>query len=132
MTPDQDAFLREHVWGLLATSRAGGGPQVTMIAYHYDGTDAVVSCRRQAAKYVNALARPEVVLTVTEDRGYLSVYGTAECLTTGPERDALTRRVRDALGPGDAQMLDDAFARGLDEVGRVIIRVRPAKVQGRI
>ena len=132
MTPDQDAYLRDHVWGLLATSRDGGGPQVTMVAYAFDGIDAVVSCVRRSAKFANARAHPDVVLTVPDGRRYLSVYGTADCLATGPERDELTRRVRDALEPGDANILDDAFARGLDEAGRVIIRVRPTNVLGRI
>jgi len=132
MTPDQDAFLRDHLWALLATSRTTGGPQVTMVAYHYDGTDAVVSCVRRAAKFANARAHPDVVLTVPDGRRYLSVYGAAECLATGPERDDLTRRVRDALEPPDAGILEDAFARGLDVAGRVIIRVRPTNVLGRI
>ena len=132
MTPDHDAFFREHVWALLATSRATAGPQVTMVAYDYDGTDAVVSCVRRAAKFTNARAHPDVVLTVADGRRYLSMYGVADCLASGPERDELTRRVRDALEPADANMLDEAFARGLDEAGRVIIRVRPTNVLGRI
>ena len=68
VTPDHDAYLRQHLWALLATSRASGGPQVSMVAYHYDGIDAVVSCRRQAAKFANARARPDVVLTVADGR----------------------------------------------------------------
>ena len=84
MTPDQDAYLREHLWALLATSRASAGPQVTMVAYHFDGTDAVVSCRRQAAKFANARAHPDVVLTVPDGRRYLSVYGVADCLADRP------------------------------------------------
>jgi PPOX class probable F420-dependent enzyme len=132
MTPDQDAFLRDHVWGLLATSRAEGSPQVTMVAYQFDGSDAVVSCVRGSAKFANACAHPDVVLTVPDGRRYLSVYGTADCLATGAERDELTHRVRDGLEPADAAILDDAFARGLDRAGRVIIRVRPTNVLGRI
>ncbi len=132
MTPEQDAYLREHVWALLATTRADGSPQVSMVAYTWDGTDAVVSCRRSTAKAANAARRPGVVLSVPDGRRYLSVAGRCEVVRADPERTDLTRRVQAALGPEDAASLEAEFERGLDVVGRVILRVVPDRVLGRI
>lgn len=132
MTPEQDTFLRQHLWALLATTRDDGSPQVSMVAYQYDGGDLVVSCVASAKKFVNATKRPRVVLTVADDRSYLAVYGKAEAIRSGALRDDLTRRVRDALEPGDAAVLDRALASGLDDAGRVILRVTPDRVLGRI
>jgi PPOX class probable F420-dependent enzyme len=132
MSPAEAEFLRDHLWALLATSRRDGAPQVSMVAYDFDGADLVVSCHRGSAKAVNARTRPAVVLTVADDRRYLAVQGMADVLVTGEERDQLTRRVQEALGPDDAAILERAFARGLDQAGRVIIRIRPERILGRL
>ena len=132
VTPDQDQYLRDHLWGVLVTTRAAGTPQATMVAYAWDGHDLAISCHRSSAKFVNASRRPAVAVTVADDRRYLAVYGQAEALATGPDRDALTARVQHALGPQDAAILERAFAQGLDTAGRVILRVVPEQVLGRI
>ena len=132
LTPDQDQYLRDHLWAVLVTTRGDGSPQASMVAYDYDGQDLVISCHRSSAKFVNARRQASVVVTVTDDRRYLAVYGQARALDSGAEREALTKRVQAALGPEDAVILERAFERGLDEVGRVILQVVPEQVLGRI
>jgi PPOX class probable F420-dependent enzyme len=130
--PAHDDYLRTHRWALLATTRAAGSPQVSMVAYHYDGDDLVISCRRQAAKYANAVRDPRVVVTVADDRRYLAVAGTAELITEGPELVALTDRIQSSLQPDDARALQRDIDAGLEAVGRVILRIPPESIVGRI
>ena len=131
ISPEADEYLRERLWGLLATSRTSGAPQVSMVAYDWNGEDLVISCRRSAAKFVNASRRADVVFSVADDVDCCTVTGRAVCHATGPERDAATERVRARLrGDADwgAAMLDDDFETGLDAVGRVSITVVPTRV----
>ena len=132
VTEVEDAYLRGHVWGLLATGRSGGAPQMSMVAYDWDGNDIVISCRGSAAKYVNARRNAEVVFAVPDDLDNLTITGTAICHDTGPERDQLTERLRDRLAEGHtwaSAILDGDIAAGLDKVDRVIIQLVPNEVQ---
>ena len=72
------------------------------------------------------------VFTITDDLRFLSLHGTADLIETGPERDALTRRVCDSLLPQHAALLLADIDKGLDEVGRVIIRLVPEHAVGRV
>ena len=100
VTDVEHAYLRCHVWGLLATGRRDGAPQMSMVAYDWDGTDIVISCRASAAKYVNARRNAQVVFAVPDDLDNLTITGNATCHPTGPERDHLTQRLRDRLADG--------------------------------
>jgi PPOX class probable F420-dependent enzyme len=132
ITPEQSAFLAEHRWALLATTRADGTPQVSMLAYHWDGTDIVFSLRSSAAKWANVGRQAGVVVTVTDDARYLSVAGTADRVTDDPERHDLTVRLRDSLLPEHFASLQADVDAGLDARRRVVIRVRPTGAVGRI
>jgi PPOX class probable F420-dependent enzyme len=133
VAPEHDDYLRTHRWALLSTVRSGGGPQVSMVAYHYDGEDIVISCRRASAKLVNAARDPRVVVTVPNGRRYLAVAGTASVIIAGPSLLELTRRVLSALDePRDVAALQGDIDGGLEQVGRAIVRVRPERVLGRI
>ena len=128
----EDAYLRSHVWGLLATGRQDGSPQLSMVAYDWNGLDLVISCRSTAAKFVNAKRREAVVFAVPDAVDNLTVTGRAICHETGPERDALTERVRDRLADDHgwaSAMLTSDIAAGLDAVRRVIIQVQPTSLQ---
>lgn len=131
VTDAEHAYLREHVWGLLATGRADGAPQMSMVAYDWDGSNIVISCHGQAAKYVNAGRNSSVVFAVPDDLDNLTVTGTAICHGSGAIRDQLTERLRDRLADGypwASTMLDADLATGLDDVGRVIIQIAPSAV----
>ena len=132
LTPEQDTFLQTNRWSLVATVGRSGAPQVTMVAYHWDGTDIVMSTRRAAAKWANIAHHPLIGVTVTDDQRCLSLYGTAERIADDPERETLTRRVQASLLPDHAAQLERDFGKGLDVVGRVIIRLVPDRAIGRI
>jgi len=132
ISAEQDAFLRSHRWCLLTTTRTSGTPQVSMVAYSFDGEDLVVSCRWSSAKFVNASRRPDVVVAVADDRRFLAVAGTAECIRTDPLRRELTLRLQSVLDGGDHEYLERCLRDGLDASERAVIRVRPAGVHGRV
>jgi len=129
---DHDEYLRRHQWALLSTIRADGSPQVSMVAYDFDGDDFVLSCRRATAKFANAARDPRVVLTIADDRRYLAAAGTAEAVTEGPRLHELTLRLQASLPPDDAAALQGEIDRGLEHVGRAILRLVPERVVGRI
>ena len=129
---DYDEFLRTHRWALVTTVDGSGAPQVTMVAYHWDGRDAVVSIRNTAVKWRNLKRDPRTVFTVTDDLRFLSLHGTAELIDGGPERDALTRRVCDSLLPQHSKLLQADIDKGLDASGRVIVRLVPEHAVGRV
>ncbi len=132
LSPAADAFLRDHLWGVLSTIRSSGAPQVSMVAYDWNGDDLVISCRGSAAKAVNASRRPAVAFSVSEGVDCATVTGRAVVHQTGPERDALTERVRARLAAGApwaAEILDREIETGLDAAGRVTITVTPERVR---
>jgi len=133
MTPTdaQHAYLTSHVWGLLATARGSGAPQLSMVAYDWDGSDVVISCRSGAAKYLNARRRSDVAFAVPDGLDNLTITGTAVCHDTGETRDRLTQRLRNRLADGHdwaSSMLHRDIAAGLDDVNRVIIEVVPSAI----
>jgi PPOX class probable F420-dependent enzyme len=124
----QTEFLKSHRLGVLATSRRSGAPQVSIIAYNYDGTDVVISTRDQSAKYRNVSKRPSVALIVTDGGKAVTVYGTAT-ITEGDEAAKIREerlQQRRAAGaperpgnPGDRVILrfvpESVFSNRLDE-----------------
>ena len=132
MLREQDEYLRRHRWAVLSTIRGGGSPQVSMVAYDFDGDDLVVSCRRATAKFANAARDPRVVVTIVDGRSYLAVAGTAEVVTEGMRLLDLTARLRASLEPDDAAALQRDIDNGLEQVGRAILRIMPDRVVGRI
>ena len=118
----QTGFLRSHRLGVLATSKRSGAPQVSIIAYNYDGNDVVISTGDQSAKYKNASKRPAVSLIVTDGPKAVTVYGNAE-IVRGADAESL--REQRLQGPRPSGQP----ARALPNRGeRLIIRFTPEKV----
>jgi PPOX class probable F420-dependent enzyme len=84
----ESEFLKSHRLGVLATSRRSGAPQVSIIAYNFDGNDVVISTGDQSAKYKNASKRPAVSLIVTDGGKAVTVYGSAEIIR-GADAEAI-------------------------------------------
>jgi PPOX class probable F420-dependent enzyme len=70
-------YLRGHRTGVLATSKKSGAPQLTLIAYHFDGSTLAISTRAPTQKAKNISVRPEVSLAVIDGSKQLIVYGGA-------------------------------------------------------
>ena len=118
----ENEFLKTHRLGVLATSKRSGAPQVSLIAYNYDGSDVVISTGNQSAKFKNASKRPDVSLIVTDGPKAVTVYGTASIII-GPEAEALREARLQAPRPANAP------ARTIPDRGeRVILRFVPEKV----
>lgn len=118
----QTDFLKAHRLGVLATSKRNGAPQVSIIAYNFDGRDIVISTGVQSAKYKNASKRPSVSLIVTDGPKAVTVYGTAE-IVRGAEAEALREQRLQAPRPAGTP------ARQLPDRGeRIIIRFVPETV----
>lgn len=127
LTPEQDAFLREHNLCVLATARKDGSPQVSTVYYHFDGTDLVISATTDRAKYVNAMRQPRVAVLVNDGRRQCIVYGRAVGVPEDPERLRLTRRVREHRG---VAVPDDAtLAQELTRDKRAMLRITPEVVR---
>jgi PPOX class probable F420-dependent enzyme len=122
---DADAFLRDHVWAVLATSRRDGSPQQSMVGYVVDDEGRlVVSTKSYTAKWKNALRQPRVSLVVPDGRAHLVVYGEAEAIDRDPERAELTAdvfaRLSGGTRPDPASIVDL-----LDEQQRTVLRITP-------
>ncbi len=126
LTPEQDAYLREHRLAVLGTGRRDGSPQLSTIMYDYDGTDVAMSVTSDRAKWKNAVRQPRVALLVPDGRRQLIVYGRAEAVDDLPGIVAGHRRIRAAMGrPATAG--DEELGRELREQHRVILRIRPER-----
>ena len=132
ISADHDAYLRSHGWAIVATTRSNGAPQASLVAYHYDGVDLVVSTRERSAKVRNLRRRPDTVFVVADDRQFLSVVGRVEIIDREPELLELTLRLQRSLGPSDTIAAQVDIDAGLEAVGRVILRLIPQQILGRI
>ncbi|MDA0352018.1 MAG: pyridoxamine 5'-phosphate oxidase family protein [Chloroflexi bacterium] len=124
LTAEQDAYLREHTLAVLGTGRGDGSPQLSMIIYDYDGTDAVISVTSDRAKWKNAMRQPNVALLVPDGRRQLIVYGTVEGIADTEARNAGTRRIRARMGR-EVTVTDAELTTELDGANRVILRLTP-------
>jgi PPOX class probable F420-dependent enzyme len=131
MTADWDPmhleFARNHLWAVLATGRADGSPQQSMIGYLVDDEGRlVISAKAYTAKWKNALRQPKVSLTVPDGRVHLVVYGEAETIDADPLRAELTAQVFGRL-TGNPAPDPASIVPMLDEQQRVILRITPSK-----
>ena len=126
--PDHLRYARDHLWAVLATGRADGSPQQSMVGYVVDDEGRlVVSAKAYTAKWKNAVRQPRVSVTVPDGRAHLVVYGTAETIDADPLRAELTADVFAALGGGGERPDPTDLIDSLDEQQRTIIRITPAK-----
>ncbi len=124
--PDHRAYLEGHTWTVLATGRADGSPQQSMVGYTVDDEGRIViSAKAFTAKWKNVLRQPRVCLTVPDGRQHLVVYGTAEGIAADPERAELTAAVFSKMGgnPVDPASLADM----LEQQQRTVLRVTAEK-----
>jgi PPOX class probable F420-dependent enzyme len=124
---EQEAYLNDHKWAVLATGRADGSPQVSQIAYAWNGSDIVISIKSYTAKWKNARRQPKIALLIHDDRKQLVVYGEAECIDQDPLRAELATRVFRVLTSNPDFEGDDNFIKMMDEQQRTILRIKPTK-----
>jgi PPOX class probable F420-dependent enzyme len=77
-TPEVTRFLQEHRLCVFATGRKDGSPQQSYIGYQFDGKQFLLGGQATSFKMRNLRRNPGCSLLITEGRGFLLVYGTAE------------------------------------------------------
>lgn len=126
--PEERRYLEAHMWGVLATGRADGSPQQSMVGYVIDSDGRlVISAKSYTAKWKNARRNPNVSITVPEGRTHMVIYGQAETIDTDPLRAELSADVFARLS-NSARPDPASLTATLDEQQRTIIRITPEKV----
>ena len=126
--PQHLEFARAHVWAVLATGRADGSPQQSMVGYLVDDEGRLlISAKAYTAKWKNAVRQPKVSVTVPDGRVHLVVYGDVEAIDADPLRAELTAQVFGALS-GNPAPDPASIIPMLDEQQRVVLRITPTKL----
>jgi PPOX class probable F420-dependent enzyme len=124
LSTEQAQFLKDNHIAAFATGRKDGSPQLSHVAYDYDGNDIAISVKSYTAKWHNARRQRRVALLVHEGRKQLVIYGRAEAIDEDPQRIDLTARVFRRLTGKDVEISDD-FVKGMNAQKRTILRVTP-------
>jgi PPOX class probable F420-dependent enzyme len=123
---DQErAFLDDHVWAVLATTRRDGSPQQSMIGYAVDAEGRIiVSTKSFTAKWHNLVQDPRASLTVADGRAHLVLAGPVDCIVDDPERAELTADVFAVLS-GQDRPDPSSIIPMLDDQRRTVLRLTP-------
>jgi PPOX class probable F420-dependent enzyme len=93
--PEVTRFLQEHRLRVFATGRKDGSPQQSYIGYQFDGKQFLLGGQATSFKMRNLRRNPGCSLLITEGRGFLLVYGTAELV----EDEAAMAKLQERFGP---------------------------------
>jgi nitroimidazol reductase NimA-like FMN-containing flavoprotein (pyridoxamine 5'-phosphate oxidase superfamily) len=94
-----DEFLKAHSLCMFATGRKDGSPQQSYITYQYDGSQFLLGGNATSFKMKNLKRNPGCSMAVTEGRGHLIVYGTAEIIEDESEMAKLQERFGPRAAP---------------------------------
>ena len=117
------AFLREHHRGVMATVRADGRPQLSVIAVGVDEEGrAIVSSREDTFKVRNARRDPHVSVCVTSDDfwKWIQIDGTATVVSLPEAMEPLVDYYRRVAGEHPDW---DDYRRAMAEDRRVLVRI---------
>jgi PPOX class probable F420-dependent enzyme len=122
----QAGLFTDRNWGVIATIRDDGSPQVTPVWIDYDGENVLVNSAYGRTKVKNIERDPRATVTVlpAEDQqsGYVMVSGTAKLVDEGA-LEHINMLAKKYLGKDKYPYL------GPDE-RRVIIQIHPERVDG--
>ena len=126
LSPEAAEFLASHKWAVLSTGRRDGSPQSSLIGYHWDGTDAVLTFPRGSAKYKNVVRQPRVVMLVPDGRTAVTVYGDGELVEHDPARVDDYAKILASFGAPESSR--EEMVSSLDTEDRTILRIHPTTV----
>ena len=130
------AFVAEHRWGVLATIRGNGRPQLSNVGYAYDPEQRLfrVSVTADRAKTKNLQADPRVTLHVASKDfwTWVAVEGTAELTPVAAEPHDATVEELVAYYRGTAGEHPDwdEYRAAMVADRRLVVRVRPEHTYG--
>ena len=127
LSPDEEQrILREHSQCALAVGRRDGSPGLSLIDYHYDGTDIVMQTTTPTAKWHCIGRQPKVSVMVTDGRAHVVVYGSCERITEEPRRSTLMGRVLPFVAAQEGT--PEEIGAMLDAGQRVVLLLTPEKI----
>ena len=129
-------FVAGRTWGVLATVKRDGRPQLSNVGHAYDPDQQLfrVSVTADRAKTRNLERDPRVTLHVSSDDfwGWVAVEGTAELtpVAAAPDDATVDELVAYYRGvSGEHEDWDDYRAAMVAE-RRVVVRLRPTRAYG--
>jgi PPOX class probable F420-dependent enzyme len=132
------AFVAEHRWGVLATIKSDGRPQLSNVGYAYDAEAQLirVSVTDSRAKTRNLRSDPRVTLHVASKDfwTWVAVEGTAELspVAAEPHDDTVEELVTYYRGiSGEHENWDD-YRTAMVTDHRLVVRFRPEHTYGQI
>jgi PPOX class probable F420-dependent enzyme len=121
------AFIADNHRAVLATSRADGRPQLSLVAAGTDGDAVVVSTRHDAMKARNLRLRPYASLVVFTEAFYgrsVQVEGPAEIVELPDAMEGLVAYYRQVAGEHPDW---DDYRRAMEREARVLLRITVAR-----
>ncbi len=127
MTPEErDALLAKPLNAVLAVPRDVGGPQLTVLWFHWDGQAFYLSTTRSRSKYANITRHPDISLLVDDPAAHkwVAAYGRAEIVEDNREHImALTRPIMERYAPQRVARMAETM-----EPDRIVIVLRPERI----
>jgi PPOX class probable F420-dependent enzyme len=124
MDPDSALeFIAHNHRAVLATSRADGNPQLSLVAAGVDDDTVVVSTRETAIKTKNLRRRPRASLIVFTDNFYgnsVQVEGPVEIVSLPHAMDGLVAYYRQVSGEHPNW---DEYRSAMEQERRVLLRI---------
>ena len=132
------AFLAENRWGVLATIKSDGRPQVSNVGYAYDPESQLirVSVTADRAKTRNLAADPRVTLHVASKDfwTWVAVEGTAELTSVAadPHDATVEELITYYRGINGEHENWDAYRAAMVADRRLVVRLRPEHTYGQL
>jgi PPOX class probable F420-dependent enzyme len=136
--PRMLAFVAEHRWGVLATIKGDGRPQLSNVGYAYDAEAQLVrvSVTDSRAKTRNLRADPRVTLHVASKDfwTWVAVEGTAELtpVAADPNDDTVEELVTYYRGINGEHPDWDEYRAAMVTDRRLVVRFRPEHIYGQL
>lgn len=130
------AFVAEQKWGVLATIKQDGRPQLSNVGYSYDGDVVRVSVTADRAKTRNLQRDPRVTLQVSSKDfwSWVAVDGTAELtpVAADPSDATVEELVTYYRGVSGEHENWDEYRTAMVADRRLVVRFRPEHAYGQL
>jgi len=116
-------FIAQHHRAVLATTRADGNPQLSLVAAAVDGDVVVISTRETAMKTKNLRRRPRASIIVFTDNFYgdsVQVEGPVEVVSLPQAMEGLVAYYRQVAGEHPDW---DDYRAAMEREHRVLLRI---------
>jgi PPOX class probable F420-dependent enzyme len=138
LDPRMLAFVAENRWGVLATVKRDGRPQLSNVGYAYDPESQVirVSVTADRAKTRNLQADPRVTLHVSSQDfwTWVAVEGTAELtpVAADPHDATVEELITYYRGVSGEHEDWDGYRAAMVADRRLVVRFRPGHAYGQL